>query len=83
MVSIIANEAIQAAIAGLSQRTEIRGPDGRILGYFEPTDEVLAMYEQARKHIDPEEIKRIKSVKDPGISTKELLEYLRSLAPEQ
>ena len=83
MVTVTANEAVQAAFAGISQRAEIRDPNGKLIGYFEPTDDVKRLLEEARRNIDPEEIKQLKANKEPGITTKELLDYLRSLAPEE
>jgi hypothetical protein len=82
MVIITANEAVQAAFLGIAQRAEIRNPSGKLIGYFEPSEELLNLYDEARKRIDPEEIKRRKESKEPGITTQELLTHLRSLAPE-
>jgi hypothetical protein len=83
MVTVTANDAVQAAFSGIAQRAEIRDPRGKLIGYFEPTEEMRRLLEEARRHIDPEEIKRLKAIKEPGVTTKELLAYLRSLAPEQ
>jgi hypothetical protein len=83
MVVITANEAVQAAFRHVAQRAEIRDPSGTLIGYFEPSDEAKRLLDEARRHFDPEEIKRRKASKDPGIPTPELLAYLRSLAPEQ
>jgi len=84
MVTVTANDAVQDLLAGVREDAKIVDASGRILGYFKPLDpEIRRLYDEARQRIDPEEIKQLKASKEPGITTKELLDYLRSLAPEE
>lgn len=82
MVTITANEAVETVLTGLAQKTEIRSTSGRVIGYFEPSQEVRKMYEEARKQFDPEELKRIKESGGPSYTTAEVLAHLRSVRQE-
>ncbi|HZZ29033.1 MAG TPA: hypothetical protein VFE46_13625 [Pirellulales bacterium] len=83
MVIITANEVVQAALAGIAEKAEIRDSQGKLIGYFEPSDVKKQLLEEARQHFDPDDIKNRKTVTDSGVTTSEMLAHLRSLAPEQ
>ena len=64
----------------LREETEIRGADGRVLGYFVPADpELDALYAEAAAHFDPEELRRRKNSGGPWYTTEEVLRHLNSL----
>ena len=79
MVTITANEAVQAAFRSIAQRAEIRDPSGKIIGYFEPSEETRRMYDEAKKLFEPEELQRIDASGGPYYTTEEVLRQLRSL----
>jgi predicted component of type VI protein secretion system len=83
MVTITATDAVQSDFVGIAERAEIRNAAGDLIGYFEPSPEVVRLYQEARQHFNPEEVQRIKASKDSAITTAEMLEFLRSVAPEQ
>jgi hypothetical protein len=82
MVTITANEAVQAAFRHVAQRAEIRDTSGTIIGYFEPSEETRKLYEEARTYFDPEDLKKIKESGGPYYTTAEVISYLRSLKAE-
>lgn len=84
MTTLIANDAVQAFLGQAKARTEIRGPDGQLLGYFEPRPETEdELYERAKKLFDLEELKRIKETDQEGFTFDQVMEHLRSLGSRQ
>jgi hypothetical protein len=80
MTTITASEAIQSVLTPLTGITEIRGPDGDVLGYFAPaTDREKLLYRQAAAHFDPAEMKRRKQSEQRDFTIDEVLQHLASL----
>ncbi|HMC65637.1 MAG TPA: hypothetical protein VKI65_11925 [Gemmataceae bacterium] len=82
---LAADTALQAYLAPLKERTEIRDTQGRLLGLFIPHAERQADYSEVRKLFDPEEIKRRKEQEGhlPGSTTAEVLQRLQALGAGQ
>ena len=78
MVTITADESLSRRLAELKETAELRDAEGRLLAYVTPP-EVREFYRQAREHFDPAEKERRKLSREPGITTKELLDHLHSL----
>lgn len=81
MVTLRANEAVQAFLGQAKEKVEIRGTQGELLGYFEPRQETEEeLYERAKKLLDPAEIeRRMATEKDQGYTFEQVMEHLRSL----
>jgi hypothetical protein len=80
MLRVTAEDAMQAALSQVKELAEICDSQGRILGYFAPVClEHAAAYAEGAAHFDPAEITSRKEQKQPGHSTKEVLEHLKSL----
>jgi hypothetical protein len=79
-MTLIANDAVQAFLGQARERTEIRGPDGQLLGYYEPRQETEdELYARAKKLFDLDELKRIKETDQEGYTIDQVMEHLRSL----
>jgi hypothetical protein len=87
MTTIVADAGLQSTLATLSQVTEIRTPDGRLMGTFTPATAVRGsaeweeLYRHARTLFDPEEIKRRKEANEPSLPLSAILQYLDALEP--
>jgi hypothetical protein len=82
MSVITADDALQARLASLKERTEIRDTEGKLIGVFVPAAEGQTVdYAKVRLLFDPEEIKRRKERwrDDPGRTLDQIMERLRSL----
>ena len=79
MSTITANPAVEALLGGLGEPTEIRDVSGHLLGYFTPTACWQPLYDEAKAHFDPVEMKRRKDMRDAGSTTAEILEHLQSI----
>ncbi len=83
MTTVIANEAVQAALGSVKDKAEIRDAEGNLLGFFTPTEvELKRLYATVSERFDPEEIRLIIEREGhlPGRTTKEVLERLQQLA---
>jgi hypothetical protein len=66
--------------------TELRDEGGRVVGFFNPSrsEADAELIRLAEKHFDLKEAEeRYRRERGTGITTAELLEHLRSLAPDQ
>ena len=66
----------------LSEVTEVRDPQGALLGYFAPATQTNArLYARAFAMFDPAEIKRRKEqdAGHPGYTLEQVMQHLRSL----
>ena len=82
MTVLTADHGLQAYLAPLKERTEIRDPDGKLLGVFLPaTEDVAPDYANTRQLFDPDEIRRRKerARQDSGRALDQIMERLRSL----
>jgi hypothetical protein len=80
MTAITANQALQEALAGLKEKTEVRDASGNLLGYFTPRQvEEQLLYRYAEETFDPEEIQRLLSEQTKGFTIEEVMEHLSSL----
>ena len=79
MSTITANPVVEALLGGLGEPTEIRDSSGHVMGYFTPSSFRQALYDDAKSHFDPVEMKRRKDTRDAGSTTAEILEHLHSL----
>jgi hypothetical protein len=77
MVIITANEAVQAALAGVAERAEIRDSAGKLIGYFQPLGETRPTPEEIEKLVGNEEL--WKETKGPFYSTEEVIKQLDTL----
>jgi hypothetical protein len=84
MTTITADASLQSSPAPLTQVTEIRSADGRLMGTFTPASassiaaEREALYRYAASLFDPEELRRCKESDEPCYSFQEVMEYLHS-----
>lgn len=84
MSSLTANETLQALLSGVTERTEIRDPDGKLLGYFTPmSQEIAEKYERAKKLFDPAEAKRRKELEGERLTTEQVITKLKALGSPQ
>lgn len=82
MTTITASDAVQGLLGGLTATTEIRDASGNVLGYYTPAVErERQLYERAKAHFDPEEMKRRAESNAPGYSFEQVMDHLRSLEP--
>jgi hypothetical protein len=80
MTTLIANEVVQAFLAQARERSEVRGANGELLGYYEPRQETEAeLYERVKKLFDLDELKRRKATEQEGYTIDQVMEHLRSL----
>jgi hypothetical protein len=80
MIQVTADESVKALLGTLEQAAEIRDDGGTLLGYYTPAKvEAERLRQKIRAEFDPEEIARRKASKERGLTTAEVLEYLRSL----
>jgi putative ubiquitin-RnfH superfamily antitoxin RatB of RatAB toxin-antitoxin module len=80
MTIVTADEAMQAALAGLKEKVEVRDATGNILGYFTPRElEEELLYRYADRVIDPEEIRRRSAAQAKGFTIEQVMAHLKSL----
>jgi len=74
------DKAVEEVLGRASELTVIRNTEGRIIGRYMPIDPATqALYDEARKHFDPEELKRRKDSNRGGYTLAEIMEHLKSL----
>ena len=81
MITLTVDETMLALLNQANQElAEIRDASGKVIGFFAPvaTDHAH-LYADVAAHCDPAEIKRRKEETQPGHTTAEVLEHLRSL----
>lgn len=81
MSFITADDAMLARLAGLLQPVEIRDGDGNVLGHYAPSvsPELTVRYEQVKALFDRAEAEHAAAPKEPGMTTPELMRWLKSL----
>ncbi len=81
MGTVIASEAVRSLLGELTERTEVRDSDGKLLGYFTPQSQTDAeLYARARKLFDPVELEhRVKTQHGQGYTIDEVMRRLESL----
>ena len=81
MNRLTADDNLQRSLDELEGLTEIRDPQGKVIGYFTPAagDKTAAIYSQAAAHFDANEMKRRKESGETGLTTAEVLDHLKSL----
>jgi hypothetical protein len=73
-----ADSSLQQTLVNVPGLTEVRAPDGALLGYFSPARQKLAdAYVEAAARFDSQEMERRKSTNEPGRSTGNVLKDLR------
>lgn len=84
MSVITASESLVFELGCLTGPTEIRDAQGNLLGCYTPDAErIRALYERARAHFDPEELRRRKEANNPGYSLAEVFEHIRAMEAGQ
>lgn len=79
MSSLTANETLQALLSGVTERTEIRDSNGKLLGYFTPmSQEMVKKYERAKKLFDPAEASRRKKLEGDRLTTEQVIAKLKA-----
>ncbi len=81
MSTVTADKSLQAYLAPLKEPTEIRAPDGIVIGYFtpaRPTDE-----KSIGDLFDPAELRRRKALKQRSYTIEEVRAHLAGLAAHQ
>jgi hypothetical protein len=80
MNTFTADFSLQQSLAGLPGLTQVRDPQGTVIGYFSPTSHNHPeAYAQAAAHFDPDEMKRRKLAGEKGRTTSEVLSRISSL----
>jgi hypothetical protein len=83
MTSLIADEGMLTILSQAKELTEIRDSSGKVIGFFAPVAlENAHIYAKIAAGIDPLEIQRRKEWKEPGVSTREVFEHLKSLTKD-
>jgi hypothetical protein len=63
--------------------TEIRDPQGRLIGFYAPTAaEGVPEHLRPASEADLPELRRRQATEGRGVTTRELFEYLKSITPE-
>ena len=79
MVQVIANDAVRALFGELKETAEIRDEHGGLVGYFLPAaSDEARLRQKVMAQYDPAEIARRKASGEPGRTTAEVLERLRT-----
>lgn len=74
MIRIIADEAVQSTLEGITETIELRGTHGELLGFFSPASPQTAkLYAEAAASIAPGDIKQRQRVAHATYSTTEVL----------
>ncbi len=77
MMRIIADQAVQSTLEGITETIEIRGTHGELLGFFSPASPQTAKrYAEAAASIDPSAVKQRQRVAHATYSTTEVLARL-------
>ena len=80
MDTFTADSSLQQSLANLPGLTEVRDPQGAVIGYFSPVSHRHAdAYTQAAAHFDPDEMKQRKLSGEKGQATSEVLSRISSL----
>lgn len=80
VAAVTVDSRIRSQLADAVSQIEVRDESGALLGYYTPAWLGTAEdYRRARESIDRAELERRKASNEPGISTSEVLEYLKSL----
>lgn len=81
MTTITADHHLQTALGPLTQITEIRTSDGRLMGTYTPAPAVdrEEAYRRARKLFDTDELKRRAESDEPCYTFEEVMAHLNSL----
>jgi hypothetical protein len=83
MIRIIADEAVQSTLEGITETIELRGTHGELLGFFSPASPQTArLYAEAAASIDPGDVKQRQRVPHSTFSTKEVLDRLNHAGRE-
>ena len=84
MTTIIADQAMKAALDQVKDCAEVRDKDGRMIGVFMPFEDVdPARYAAAAAKTDWAEIERREKANLPGIPSRQVFEYLKSLTTDE
>lgn len=81
MAFLTADGHFLTRLRGLSERVEVRDPEGNVLGHYTPamSPEVRAIHEKAKGLFDLEEAERVFATEKGGHTTQEVLRWLESL----
>ncbi len=85
LTCILADDNLQSALEPLTQMTEIRTSDGRLMGTFLPAGATFSgeasgeIYRRARALFDPQEIERRVRLDEPCYTFQEVMAHLSSL----
>ena len=80
MNTITADASLQQSLAGLPGLTEVRDPQGVVIGYFSPVSHKDSeAYAQAAAHFDPSEMQRRKRSGEQGRPTRDVLSRISTL----
>jgi hypothetical protein len=83
MIRIIADEAVQWALEGITETIELRGKHGELLGFFSPASPQTAkLYAEAAASIDLAAVKQRQCVAHATYSTTEVLDRLTDAGRE-
>ena len=80
MITLTADKRMLALLAQAKELAEIRDANGNVIGFFAPLSLPHAQeYAKAASQVDPTEIQQRKKDKQPGHTTKEVLDRLKSM----
>jgi hypothetical protein len=83
MIRIIADEAVQSTLEGITETIELRGANGELLGFFSPASPQAArLYAEAAASIDPVAVKQRQQVPHATYSTTDVLGRLADAGQE-
>jgi hypothetical protein len=81
MSILTADGALQSYLSPLKEPTEIRAPDGNVIGYFTPVAQVVE--KSIRDLFDPAELRRRKALKQKSYTIEEVRTHLAGLATHE
>lgn len=83
MLNISIDNELAAKLREAGQAATVRDADGRLLGVFRcMTPQAAELYQQALDTVDPEELQRLANDDGPRYTTREVVDYLKSLEPQ-
>ena len=81
MNTFTADSSLQQSLSSLPGLTEVRDPNGIVIGYFSPVShQHPEAYAKAAGHFNPDEMKQRKLSGELGRTTSEVLSRISSLA---
>jgi hypothetical protein len=84
MTTLIASDAVLQVLSQAKEPVEVRDSSGRTIGYYAPVSvDQAGAVARALARIDWAEMDCRSQSTEPGFTTREVFEYLKSLTPDE